>query len=341
MRFDWNNVNLEESIIGRLTHNYCDYTEIKSFKSYELPGFLWFARMKLTNNNNIFITDRRNKSIVLTDLNGNLVKNHQEQNIFSEPFAICVNKRNEIFIGDYIDKNIFTFDENFNLLRKFGNETLIESSSFAIDDDDVIIGADNENETISNQIPLLYVTSKFMNTVTVWNSDTGEFVNKFKINKPEYIQISDKKLFIVGRVNNSNIYTLSQHLSDANKNIIYSANCIFIVNKITYDMIHTIQLENCYDLKGLYVDNNLNIFTFGKEYRYEDNNENERLINNCNNFSTTKSRYLYVFNEKTGYCNQRTQIEGLHDLSDFIVIKNKMIICYRDTIKIIEFLFNV
>ena len=297
--------------------------------------------MKLiNNNNNILITDRRNKTIILTDLNGNLIKNYQEQNLFAEPFAICVNKRNEIFIGDYIDKNIFVFDENFNLLRKFGNETLIESSSFAIDDYEDNAAVNSENETISDKTSLLFVTSKFMNTVTVWNSDTGEFVNKFKINKPEYIQISDKKLFIVGRVNNSNIYTLSQHLSDANKNIIYSANCIYIVNKITFDMIHTIQLDNCYDLKGLFVDNNLNIFTFGKEYRYDDTNynENERVFNN---FLTTKSRYLYVFNERTGYCSQRTLIDGLHDLSDFIVIRNKLIICYRDTIKIIEFIFNV
>ena len=253
--------------------------------------------------------------------------------MFSEPFAICLNRRNDIFIGDYIDKNIFVFDEKFSLIRSFGNETLIESSSIAIDDEDSTLMEINSDT-------FLYVTSKFMNTVTVWNSDNGEYITKFKINKPEYIQVFDKKLFIIGRVNNSNIYTLSQHLSDTNKNIVYSANCIYIVSKTSFEITHTIQLDNCYDLKGLYVDSNFNIFTFGKEFEYDDN------INNVvdgfyNNFLTSKSRYFYVFNEKNGYCLQRTMIEGLYDLSDFIVLKNKVIVCYKDTIKVIEFMLNL
>ena len=332
--FNWNNANLEESLVGRLTHSYCDYTEIKSFKSYELPGFFCCC-MKLINNNNILIIDQRNKTVILTDLNGNLVKNYQDQNIFSEPCAICVNKKNEIFIGDSIDKSVFVFDENFNLLRKFGNESLHQSSSLAIDDSSDIIftNENNENETFGNKIPFLFVTSESINTVTIWNADNRAFVNKFKINKPQCIQISDKKLFILGRVNHSNICTLSQNLSHANKKIIFSANCIFIVNKMTFDMIHTIKLENSFDLKGLHVDSNMNVLTFGREHRYEDsfNNENENLTVKCNNFSTTKSNYLYIFDEKTDYqLTQRTKIYCLYDLRDLIFHKNKIIMCCKD-----------
>lgn len=333
LRFDWNNVILEESIIGKVIESYCDFTKIISFKTYELPGFVWIARMKLKKNmNNILATDRRNKGIVLIDLNGNLVKSFQGQNMLSEPFAICINKRNEIFIGDHLEKSIFVFNQNFEFLRKFGNDTLIESSSFALDEADETVKIGSSNESIS----LLFSTSKFMNTISVWNSDTGEFVNKFKLNKPEYIQVCDKRLFIIGRVNNSNIYTLSQNLSDSNKNIIYSANCIYILNKRTFDLIHTIQLSNCYDLKGLFVDKHLNIFTIGKEYLYDDANCNENE-KHFSNFSTTKSRFLYVFNEKSGYCKQSVQIEGLNDLTDFFVLKNKIFICHRDSIKTIQF----
>ena len=89
----------------------------------------------------------------------------------------------------------------------------------------------------------------------------------------------------------------------------------------------------------MYVDDNLNVFTFGKEYHVDEGVN----VADCffNNVLTTKSRYLYVFHEKSGYCQQRTLVNGLNDLCDFVVMKNKIIICHRDTMKVVEFMFSL
>lgn len=308
---------------------------MKSFKTYQYDNCLSLIRMKFINNSEcILASDRRYKTLNLIDKNGNFIKLVKKMEHLTEPFALCVSKMNKIYVGDHVDKKIIVFDQEFNCVNEFHNENLIESSSIAIDEYD----DHDQHETGS-----LYVTSKFMNTITVWNSVNGAYITKFKINKPEFINVLDEhRLVVIGRQNNNSNNATNYFLADTtsvdNKNIIYSSNCIFIVNKHTFDIMNKICLNNWFDLKGLYIDHNLNIYTCAKEYEEQFNNNITNNEFRINNVQVKNFRYLYVFHEKSGYCLQKTKIELLSEANDMLIYKNKAFFCHRDMVKIVEFI---
>lgn len=285
------------------------YNRMTSYKFQEIIGKNLTRMILLNNQTEILISDYEDQSLKLINVtNYKLVKKimlkHKYlcfKNMFRNPFALCMNNFNEIFVKD--TTNIFVINATtYKLTKKIANINIITSH----------ILVDNENPYY------LYVTNDLDSKLYKLNALNTQVLLTVKIDHPYDIKLSKNLLYITSTVEFN--YT-NRRIRKLNT-IQSGANCVYILNKINFEKLFTIRLENWLEPRGLYVDNNY-ILTLA--YKVD-----------LNTKIHSKFRYLYVL-DKYGQIIKEIYLDGIRLFKDFLFLQNKLIFCgYPSWLKIIE-----
>ena len=272
----------------------CNYKRIKSTKPLVIPFELSVGLAHVKENGQILVTDPESSSIRIIDENGNYDKAVYPNEFLQKPGAMCINRKNEIFIVDMCLEKIFVFDKDLNYLREFGDSRLQCTSHMIID------------------IDIIYMTSFLNNNLTVWNSNTGEFLNQMSLNSPLSSAIAPchDRIFVISAIDVgffSREYTAQISLNND--------NCIFMIDKISLEILNTIDISNYIQPKGLMIDESLNFYITAAEIEQVNTNETN---------AKKPSRHLIKFNEKGDFL-QKTLLE-LEDTFQVIFFEKKLLI---------------
>jgi hypothetical protein len=240
MSFKVNDSETQCQNIGQL-HNplNCEYNEIKSSNSIDIPFELLVCLTYFDEMKRIIITDFNDRSFKVLDLNGNYLGSYNPDSVLEKPGPICVsNIAKEIYIQDHIFEKVFVFDTNFKYLREFGDERCQTPFGSCIDE----------------VVCRIYLSSYLSNLVTIWNTKTGDYISELEVFSPTFISIFRSKLIIMSA-------TETELFTQTNiETIIENENSIFIYNKFNYQLINKLKISNCIHPKGLYIDDNMNIY---------------------------------------------------------------------------------
>ena len=117
----------------------------------------------------------------LLDLNGNILKSFNPNNVLKCRIGICVlnyPNQEKIFIGDNILHKIFVFNSDFTLKFQFGDQNLKYPNNMKID-----------NEFDKSR---LYVSDGSNNKITIWNTSNWSFIAKIYIDSPNQVNFHSK-----------------------------------------------------------------------------------------------------------------------------------------------------
>ena len=202
--------------------------------------------------------------------------------------------------------SILTFDSNMKFvyefeLKKWRNSTI----------DSIIIDEQNERK-------ILYISSKFENKIGVWNGTNGESLKLIDICCPYYMHFDEDNLFVISGTDFK--LDKDRRLSK----ILNGLNCIFIVNKYSYEIIKRIRNPNWISPIGLSIINS-NIITIA------------RFINEENIIS--QHRYYLVL-DMNGKIKEKIELDGVNFsvncISDLLCYEKKIVFLTQKSIKFIE-----
>ena len=135
---------------------------------------------------NVLITDSRNRLMHLCDLNGKIVSSINPDDCLKRPGGICIgtNKQGEeeIYVYDWLAETVFVFSRNFKLIKKIGEKLKFVN----------YIAIDSENK-------ILYCSQTSDDVVSCWNVNNGKLTDKIKIELPFHLEISLKRIYIVSQ----------------------------------------------------------------------------------------------------------------------------------------------
>ena len=293
-----------------------------------------------------FVFDFNDRSFKVLDLNGNYLGSYNPESMLERPGPVCVsNILKEIYIQDHVYEKVFVYDTNFNYLREFGDERCQTPFGSCLDE-------------ATNKI---YLSAYLSNIITIWDTQSGDFINDIEVYSPTFMHIFRNKLIVMSATE-SEIFNTKASMETA----INNKNSIYIYNKFNYQILNKIKITNCIHPKGIFVDDCMNIYLTA--YDLEDNkiSHHEELhegdtvtINNdiMNNIRTPynesdnqqittqtlfnvngHSRYLFKITE-SGEFVQKTNL-NLSGIFSMVIVDKKMyaIRGYRTPpIHIIEF----
>ena len=259
--------------------------------------------------NQFIITDCEDNTLKLIDIDGNYKRSVNPNSILKCPWAICISKStNEIYVADGQLAKIIVFDIDFKYLRGFGDDKINLVECMTIDD----------NAT-SSEI-FLYAADYRNSLVTVWNSETGKFKLQFSIQSPSDIGIAGDKIFITSE-------NKFQFVSNTRKlDYLNGENCIYVLNKLNFDVINKIKLSNWLSPTCIYFDR-----------------QNNHLItvafNIDDEMNVSKTRYLYIIDQDTLTCLYKVDL-NIDKTSDMCIIDKKILFCrgpFSPSVYMLEF----
>ena len=267
---------------------------------------LLYRMALLENNSKILINDFGRDLLYLCDLDGNILKSVNPNNIFKDLSGVCVlrsdsNNEEKIFVGDDEDFKIFVFNSNLELQFQFSDENLRYSYLMQID-----------NEFDKSR---LYVSDHTNNEITIWNTSNGAFIDKIDIETPNHINFTESSLFASSPVFDAEVQ------NNKVMKIEKGSNCIYEIDKYSLEIKRKI-IGNWYTpwLLNIESDGNLHIVA-------------QNLQNNI-----TKSEMKYFFTiDKNGKIIKKVYLDGLEGINDVILVKTKIIALWANKFKIFEF----
>lgn len=299
---------IDRKILGTIQHSLLNnYSFLKSIVIANIPDTRNLVRMAYSRKQQIiYAVDNDTCSIKILTSNGAFL-NEINHEYLLKPWAICLDN-DEIYIGDQGRHEILVFSLNVNnakLTRKFGKGIVKLPSAIKVD-------------TRFEAKRILYVSDWSNNEITIWNCKNGDLLHKLDVDSPSQIEIKDNKLFIVSTINGF-ITTPNRKLQWITK----GSNCIFVVDLVTFKIKFNLGLEYWLKLRGLQIDDDLNILVSA----YELNDKNE----------VSSNRYLFSF-DQTGHLIDKIRFtnNGV-DCNDLILIGNKLVSCYADKLTIVNF----
>jgi hypothetical protein len=239
------------------------------------------------------------------DLNGNHLKSVKPNEKLKKPRGIYVLDQ-EIYIGNGDDNEaqIFVYDLEFRLKRKFGDFNLSSPHNLMIDKEY------NKNN--------LYVSHCLNDKITVWEAKSGMFIDKIEIESPMEINFTKQSLFVISCILLGNAEIVNNKVGK----IIKGGNCIYEIDKSSLEIKRKI-IGEWYSpggiLKLLFNGNLQTIaYTFDK------------------NRIKSEFRYLLTL-DKNGRILSQILLDGIQSIHDAEVVDNKIIITFKNTMKIFEF----
>ncbi len=188
------------------------------------------------------------------------------------PYALCVDDKNQIYVSVNQDVSdchdpdykILVFDAQMKFLREFS------SNADNISDMKIDNGSGKS---------LIYISDYLNNKIIVLESETGTFVRAIKIDAPCEMQFSDDKLHVISQT------MFSVTTEGKLDKILKGSNCIFMLNKITLEIMGRILLQNLLQPTGLCLDsNNFNVITTGYDV------DDDHIV--------SKTPFLFIIDQK-------------------------------------------
>lgn len=292
--------------VGKINNplNFCTFDKIKSAGAKTIPCELLVCLTYFDSIKQILISDFNDKSFKVIDLNGNFIGSYNPNSVFERPGPIAAsNIVKEIYVEDHILEKVFVFDLNFNYLREFGDERL--ETPFGM--------------TIDEKAHTIYLSAYLSNAVTIWNTQSGDFLNEIRINSPTFMEVFNNKLIIMSATE-TEIFTFD------NLTEVTSSNAIYIYNKITLEVLNKIKIANYVHPKGLYIDDKFNIYMTAYDIEMYNNSDNDdsssQLTNSDDAGAPYRTRFFYKFND-SGECVQKTHLP-LGSIFSMVVVGKKM-----------------
>ena len=249
----------------------------------------------------LLITDLSRNILHLLDLDGNILKSFKPNNVLKCPTGVCVldNPNEEkIFVGDLKHQKIFVFNSNFDLKFQFGDRNLNIPDFMRID-----------NEFDKSH---LYVSDQFNNEITIWNTSNGSFITKIEIDTPKQIIFTQNSLFV-----SSPVYG-----SETNNKVIKitrGGNCIFEVDKASFEMKRMIIGNNWYSPQLLNIEANGNLQIAAYDY--------------INNIAISDMIYLLTI-DQSGKIIEKVELDRIDRIYDAILVDNKIMATFVNKLKV-------
>ena len=288
-------INYNPFTIFRIKQIYDDGIRLNSIVNNNttiVPADSICSMFKL-NEDELIVTDIGSSSLIIIDYEGNVLKDpFNPENLIDDPLSICVSSKQDVYIGDSKQCRIFVFDKNFLYKTEFGDEESLNIPNYIRCD----VMQDDE----------LYVSHYNTNSVTIWIDFKLE--HKIDIEAPLDIAISKDILYI------SSAIRFETQDEDPNelKSITNGLNSIFLICKLSFDVLKTVQL-NWLSPGGLFLDSNSNIYTVAYELTEEK--------------FKSEFKYLFIINHSTGDCIQKIELNGLKGITDMAVVDDKILFC--------------
>ena len=250
----------------------------------------------------IFAVDANDHSLKIIDAKGKYLSANNLNGCLKTPISICINaNKTDLFIGSYASEEVFVFDLNFNLKKRICKNVIKKPCCL----------------TVSDTNELLYIGDWDENRMTVWNLKQDEKIVAFEVISPVAIRTTADKLYVLSRT-----VAIFNDVTKKFEKFESGSNCIFIYDKIKYNLVGKLSQANWISPAGLYVDTKNNyIYTIAYEL---DKNQ-----------LRSESRYLFVFNSKNDVL-KKIYLDTIQYISDMIVNENRLIFCINDSVKIIE-----
>jgi DNA-binding beta-propeller fold protein YncE len=249
---------------------------------------------------NVYLIDNEENTLKIVDTCGKFIKTLEMPKLLgTRPSALCFNSKNELFIGDSRKRKILVFNKKHEFVREFGDNTIKKPDSMIIDE-------------ITN---ILYISDYENNQISLWNTETCSLLTQFKVDSPAQMHLNKDFLYVISEGDYDFIK------STGKLRITKGSNCIFILNKQTYQLYDTIKLDNWFDCAGLHLDKNGNLITTAYEL------DSDKYV--------SAYRMLYVFNSNGKLQNKiPTNIDYFSDM--LFVDDKKIAFCAYDKFKLIE-----
>ena len=292
----------DENLIGHFTTHGNKFKRAKEINFHEESRLYRMALIE--RNSKLLITDWKRNLLHLVDLEGNILKSFNPNNILKSPVGVCVlndsSSEEQVFIGDDTYHKIFVFNSNFELTFQFGDQNLLYPHYM------IINGKLNES--------LLYVSDWQNNEITIWDASNGRFINKINIETPFQIKLTINSLFVSSHAVRSEI----NNKNCATEN---GRNCIFEFDKESLEVKRKI-IGNWYSPKLLNIESNGNLQI------------SARTLND-NNLQSEMRYFLTI--DQTGKILKKLVLEGFNEFADLIFVDNKIIGSSGNKLKIFEF----
>ena len=256
----------------------------------------------------LLLTDYMRHELHLLDLDGNILKSFNPNNVLKYPGGICVlddPNEEKIFVGDFEKHKIFVFNSNFDLKFQFGDQNLEYPDYMQID-----------NEFDKSR---LYVSDYSNNEITIWNTENGSYIAKIDIDSPEQIYFTQNSLFV-----SSPVFELQM---DNNKVIIIEkgGNCIFEIDKASLEIKRKIIGNNWFSPTILNIEPNGNLQITACGY--------------INNITLSNIEYVLTI-DQNGKIIEKFEIDGIEEndaMDDILFVKNKIMATYRSKLVFFDF----
>ena len=244
------------------------------------------------NDDELIVTDIGASSLIIVDYEGNVLNEpFNPENLLDDPLSICVSSNKDVYVGDSKQFKIFVFDSFFRYKTEFGDEDTL--------------GIPNYIRCDVEQNDELYVSHYNLNAVSIWANYS--LMHKIDIEAPLDIAISKDKLFISSAIR----FEVKEDAPNELKNISNGLNSIFVICKLSFAVLHTIQLD-WLSPGGLFLDSNLNIYTVAYELKEE----------------KYKSEFKHLFVvDKNGNCLQKKELNELKGITDMTIVDDKILFC--------------
>ena len=244
----------------------------------------------------------------LLDLDGNILKSINPNNVLKCPSGICVlhdPNEEKIFVGDSVHHKIFVFNSNFDLKFQFGDQNLKIPCHMQID-----------NEFDKSR---LYVSDFKNDKITIWNTSNGSFISQIEIETPNNIIFTHNSLFVSSPVFKHQIQTRNNKVIK----IIQGGNCIFEIDKASLEIKRRIIVIGIWYLPSLLnIEPNGNLQIIAYDY--------------INNITKSDTGYLLTI-DQNGKVIEKVEFDKQdHAIADVILQNNKIIVCHDNKLKIFD-----
>ena len=183
------------------------------------------------------MTDSKDKSIKKVTLNGQETSSESNEN-FQSPYSICINSLNEICVYDWHLNSLLLFDQNFEQTSELNLNNYFQNGKNLVN----FMIFDPQNPSF------LYFTNTSENRIGLVDVQNNQFLKETHLDSPYDIKIDNKQLYFTS----STSYSYDSVFKKIGK-IVTGSNCIFVLNKKTFELVRTIRHANWTKPKGLHL----------------------------------------------------------------------------------------
>ena len=242
----------------------------------------------------VFVVDHKTNEIKVIEVNGTKILRKLSPEALNNPLNILITDSNRILVTNYSNSSILVFDKEFNLKNEFEN----------------VIEKDNIIDFIEiDELNRIYMVHNYFNKVTVYEFKNFEKISEFKATTPWNIKIKNDKLFLISLT----YWEWTNKSERTLKRISKGENCINIIDKFTFEIKESINVDGWLRPDGLCFDKDDNLITTA-------------FLIDKDNSIVSDFRFLFILNQNFDLMRE-FYLDQIYYITDFLVVHNKLIFC--------------